>query len=105
MWARVKGRTENALLGLGFRGAYMFRPRFIQPVKGARSKTGWIQVLYTLLGPLIVLIAALARKRIVTTAILGQAMLQVAHSGYPKPVLEPADILEAAHPSPRHPDP
>src|SRR5215217_7256046 len=26
MWARVKGRVENALLRAGFRSAYMFRP-------------------------------------------------------------------------------
>ena len=29
MWARVKGATENALLALPFRAAYMFRPGFI----------------------------------------------------------------------------
>ena len=40
MWARVKGRTENALLRLPFRAAYMFRPGIIQPLHGARSKTG-----------------------------------------------------------------
>lgn len=31
MWARVKGKTENALLNLPFKAAYMFRPGFIQP--------------------------------------------------------------------------
>ena len=39
MWARVKGATENALLRLPFKAAFMFRPAFIQPLKGARSKT------------------------------------------------------------------
>jgi uncharacterized protein YbjT (DUF2867 family) len=41
MWARVKGRTENALLALPFTAAFMFRPGFIQPVNGVRSKTRW----------------------------------------------------------------
>lgn len=96
MWARVKGRTENALLGLGFRAAYLFRPGFIRPVKGVRSKTGWVQAIYTGLSPFIALAAALRPGRMVTTEIVGQAMLQVAAAGYPKPVLEPADILAAA---------
>jgi uncharacterized protein YbjT (DUF2867 family) len=39
MWARVKGKTENALLKLPFRAAYMFRPGIIQPLHGIRSKT------------------------------------------------------------------
>lgn len=49
MWARVKGRTENALLALG--RTYMFRPGFIQPVKGVHSKTAWYNLLYSLLSP------------------------------------------------------
>ncbi|MFT3953023.1 MAG: epimerase [Piscinibacter sp.] len=46
MWARVKGRTENALMRLPFRAAYMFRPGAIQPLHGIRSKTGWYRWLY-----------------------------------------------------------
>ena len=43
MWARVKGKTENDLLKLPFKAAYMFRPAGIQPLHGVRSKTGWVQ--------------------------------------------------------------
>ena len=32
MWARVKGATENALLRLPFKAAYMFRPGVIEHV-------------------------------------------------------------------------
>ena len=39
MWARVKGKTENALLRLPFKAAYMFRPGIIEPLHGAKSKT------------------------------------------------------------------
>jgi uncharacterized protein YbjT (DUF2867 family) len=31
MWARVKGATENALLALPFKAAFMFRPGYIHP--------------------------------------------------------------------------
>src|SRR5215469_12841962 len=52
MWARVKGETENALLGLGFKGAYMFRPGYIQPMHGIESKTKLYQRIYDGLSPL-----------------------------------------------------
>jgi nucleoside-diphosphate-sugar epimerase len=44
-WARI-GKTENALLRLPFKAAFMFRPGYIQPLKGIRSKTRWYQALY-----------------------------------------------------------
>jgi len=49
IWARVKGKTENALLGLPFKAAFMFRPGYIQPLRGLRSKTRWYQALYVCL--------------------------------------------------------
>lgn len=96
MWARVKGRTENDLLGLGFRAAYMFRPGFIQPVDGAPSKTAWVRAVYLVLGPVIGVSIRLLGRPLVTTTSMGLAMLAVTRHGYPKQVLEPADILKAA---------
>ena len=96
MWSRVKGRTENAVLALGFRGAYMFRPGYIQPVKGARSKTGWVNAAYTVLAPLTALLVAVFPRYIVTSAMIGQAMIQVTAEGYDTPILEPRDIVRAA---------
>ena len=46
MWARVKGKTENDLLRLPFKAAYMFRPAGIQPLHGIRSRTAWVQAIY-----------------------------------------------------------
>ena len=46
MWARVKGRTENALLALPFKAAYMFRPGIIQPLDGIQPKTASIRIAY-----------------------------------------------------------
>src|SRR5204863_5923892 len=53
MWARVKGKTENDLLRLPFKAAYMFRPAAIVPLHGIRSKTKLYQAFYTALGPLL----------------------------------------------------
>jgi uncharacterized protein YbjT (DUF2867 family) len=96
MWARIKGRTENHLLGLGFRGVYMFRPGYIHPVDGARSKTVWVRALYLVLGPIIARIMRARGRGMVTTTSMGQAMLAVTRHGYPTHILEPADILKAA---------
>ena len=92
MWARVKGRTENALLALPFRAAYMFRPGIVQPVEGARSSTTWYRALYALTGPALPLLRRAFPGQIVTTAELGRAMLAVARDGHARPVLEPQDI-------------
>lgn len=51
MWARVKGKTENTLIKMAFKKAYMFRPGFIQPLRGIKSKTNWYQWIYTIFKP------------------------------------------------------
>lgn len=92
MWARIKGKTENDLLKLPFRSAYMFRPGGIQPLHGVRSKTAWIQAIYAVTGPLWGLLNRFAPKYVTTTEKLGRAMIRAVRDGYPKPVLETADI-------------
>jgi uncharacterized protein YbjT (DUF2867 family) len=92
MWARVKGKTENALLRLPFRAAYMFRPGFIEPVHGARSKTAVYRAIYAVTKPLMPLLRSIFRNAILTTEEIGLAMLAVAKHGAPKPVLEVRDI-------------
>jgi uncharacterized protein YbjT (DUF2867 family) len=92
MWARVKGKTENDLLKLPFKAAYMFRPAGIQPLHGIRSKTGWVQAIYVGAAPLWSLLNRLAPTYMTTTEQVGRAMIKVAREGYPKPVLESDDI-------------
>jgi uncharacterized protein YbjT (DUF2867 family) len=92
MWARVKGRTENALLRLPFKAAYMLRPGLIIPMHGVRSKTRLYRVFYTVLGPLLPMIRSLFPRSVVTTEQVGRAMLRLARSGYSKHVLETADL-------------
>ena len=92
MWARVKGKTENDLLKLPFKAAYMFRPAGIQPLHGIRSKTGWVQAIYVAAAPLLSLLNRIAPKYMTTTEQVGRAMIKVARDGYPRPVLESEDI-------------
>jgi uncharacterized protein YbjT (DUF2867 family) len=92
MWARVKGKTENELLRLPFRAAYMFRPGVIVPLHGVKSKTKLYRVFYVLLGPLLPPLKALFPKYVTTTEQIGRAMLKVAKQGWPKSVLETSDI-------------
>jgi hypothetical protein len=95
MWARVKGRTENALLKLPFKAAYMFRPGFIQPLHGITSKTGLYRAIYTVIGPLSPVLSRLPGFA-TTTERLGRAMIAVAKKGYPKKILESSDINAVA---------
>jgi uncharacterized protein YbjT (DUF2867 family) len=92
MWARVKGRIENALLRLPFKGVYIFRPGAIRPLHGITSRTALYRVLYVLLAPFWPLLKALAPGSFTTTEQLGRAMVQAALEGAPKAILETPDI-------------
>src|SRR6202451_3825966 len=92
MWARVKGKTENDLLKLPFKAAYMFRPAGIQPLHGIRSKTAWVQAIYVTAAPLLSLLNRVAPNYMTTTEQVGRAMIKVAREGFAKPVLESEDI-------------
>jgi hypothetical protein len=96
MWARIKGKTENALMRMQFTAAYMFRPGFIEPLYGARSKTTAYRVFYMLTKPLLPLLRLAFPNYVLTTQQIGRAMLTVAKHGYPKQVLESKDIRAAA---------
>ena len=77
MWARVKGATENALLRLPFRAAYMFRPGVIRARHGIRSRTTSYRVLYAILWPFVVLAGAIAPNSLTSTDRIGRAMIAV----------------------------
>lgn len=92
MWARVKGKTENALMRLPFKAAFMFRPGVIQPMHGVRSKTPLYRIPYLILWPLMPWLRKRFPQYVTTTEQLGRAMIAVAKYGAPKSVLESADI-------------
>ena len=93
MWARVKGETENALLRLPFRAAYMFRPAYIHPAHGERSKSAMNRAFYSATGWLFPLLRRMFPRYVTTTEELGRAMLRVARDGATQTRLENADIV------------
>ena len=95
-WARVKGATENALLRLPFKAAYMFRPGVIVPLDGIQSKTPGYRIFYSVFGVLLPPLQRLFPRSMSTTRTLGLAMLEVARHGAKSPILRPADIHAAA---------
>jgi uncharacterized protein YbjT (DUF2867 family) len=88
MWARVKGKTENDLLKLPFKAAYMFRPALIQPMHGIKSRTTAYRVGYAIAAPLFPVLKALFPRYVTTTEDVGRAMLRVAKQGHPNSILE-----------------
>ena len=88
MWARVKGRTENALTRCGFRGVYNFRPGMMRAMRGQKNLPG----LYKALGWLFPIMRAVAPNQVSTLRDVGRAMIRCVTQGYPKPILEVRDI-------------
>lgn len=93
MWARVKGKTENDLLNMGFKQAYMFRPGIIIPLRGIRSRTRSYQFMYDYFTWLVKLVKALSPGSVVDTTIIGLAMINSMLKGYPSKILRPEDII------------
>src|ERR1700690_1378701 len=94
MWARVKGKTENEILRLPFRAAYVFRPAYIQPLHGIQSRTKLYRTLYVVIAQFYPLIRALAPGYTTATEQLGRAMIKVAKQGAAKHILESRDIAK-----------
>ena len=89
MWQRVKGRTEDALMALGFKGQYNFRPGFMEPVKGQKNVRWFFK-------PFIAILPHLIPKQSLTLDQVGQAMINTITRGYNKGVLEISDIKTLA---------
>jgi len=87
MWARVKGKTENDLMKLPFKGVYNFRPGVIKPFKGQKN----IKTIYKIFIPIF---TVLFSSKTLTLKQVGQAMINAVRNGYSKHVLEIADIRE-----------
>jgi len=94
MWARVKGRTENALLALPFSKAFMFRPGYIHPLKGTKTRTPVYNVFIALLKPFYFILKHL--KSVTDTVSIGHAMINCVTLGFEKQHLDPPDINELA---------
>jgi len=91
MWARVKGKTENALLAMPFKKTYMFRPGYIQPLKGIKSRTAWYNMIYFIFKPFYFILKPF-KGMVTNTESMGKAMIQAALHDYDKKIIESADI-------------
>ena len=96
MWARVKGKTENALLRVPFKAAYMLRRGFIEPLRGVRSRTPLYQAFYSVLGFLLPVLRRLAPDQMTTTVNVGRALIRLAAEGYASRIVLAADINRLA---------
>jgi uncharacterized protein YbjT (DUF2867 family) len=96
MWARVKRKTEEALLAMPFAEVYVFRPGMIRPLHGIKSRTRMYNALYPLIAPLIFVTELVAPRIVTDTERVGQAMLRIAKKGFSSKVLENPQINEAA---------
>jgi len=92
MWARVKGKTENDLLKLPFKAAYMFRAGYLHPTQGASNTHRY----YRVLSWIYPILRRLLPKHVSTLRELGVAMIRVSRAGYDKPILEVKDIVRLA---------
>lgn len=89
MWQRVKGKTENDLLKLGFKGAYSYRPGIMLPFPEQKNFKPVFKFL-------VKLIRVFAPKQTLTMKQVEQSMINVAEKGYSKTILEVTDIRETA---------
>jgi uncharacterized protein YbjT (DUF2867 family) len=88
-WARVKGKTENDLMKLPFKGVYNFRPGVMKHFPQQKN----VKALYK---PFIALASILVPKHMLTLKQVGQAMINAVNKGYEKHVLEIRDIRDLA---------
>ena len=96
MWARVRGKTENALLRMPFKAVYIFRPGLIQPLDGIQSKTKAYRLFYNAAKPLLPIFRWAFPGLISTTEYIGRAMILVAMRGYEKTILKTSDFNKIA---------
>ncbi|WP_079703581.1 NAD-dependent epimerase/dehydratase family protein [Daejeonella lutea] len=89
MWQRVKGKTEEDLMAIGFKGQYNFRPGLMKPVAGQRNVKGFFK-------PVIAVLSILIPNQTLTLHQVGEAMIHTITKGYDKQVLEISDIKTLA---------
>ena len=92
MWARIKGKAENAILAMPFKASYVVRPAFIQPLHGIRSRTKIYNLLYAVFAPFGFLLKMVAPGSYITTEQLGCVMIALAKAGSQRRVLESRDF-------------
>lgn len=95
MWARVKGKTENTLINMGFKATYMFRPGYIQPMKGVKSKTFWYDSLYMIFKPIYYILKHFPSSA-TNSKNMGKAMINLICNDAPSQILHNKEINQTA---------
>lgn len=85
MWARVKGKTENALMKMDFKKEYNFRPGFMKPTPGQKNAKSFYKLISGI-WPLLFPKASCKMEEV------GLSMINAVLLGYPKQTLEVKDI-------------
>ena len=93
MWPRVRGKTENKILSMGFQDAYIVRPAVIIPMDEIYSKTTSYRIMYSILKPVLPVFKLVVSNYVTTTRELGKVFLEVGRKGYSKKILESQDIV------------
>lgn len=92
MWARVKGKIENALAAMPFKAVYNLRPGFMKPVEGQQNVRSYykaIRFAYPFLKFCFPSYGCELKE-------LGTAMINTTEKGFDKKVLEVNDIIRAS---------
>jgi len=92
MWARVKGKTENDLLAMDFKDSYLFRPGYIQPLKGIRSNTKLYNAMYAVFKPLYPVFKIITPNSVTSTSQVGKSMINIVKHGYDNRIITSRDI-------------
>lgn len=90
MWARVKGKTENALSRMFPNRQHNFRPGIMKPLKEQKNLKGYnryVRILYPILSPFYPSCSIQA---------IGKAMINVSLKGHTGNILEVSDIKALA---------
>jgi len=96
MWARVKGAAENRLAAMPFRAVWLFRPGYVQPVKGVRSRTTLYNAAYAAVGWLYPVLRRVAPRLVTNTENVGLALIRAARDGAPSKIIDNAGINDLA---------
>ncbi len=96
MWSRIKGAAEEYLKTKNFRSLGLFRPGYIQPKKGATSKTVLYRVIYVFVSWLYPLFKALGPNSVTSTVEIGKAMINSSLDFEGTMIFNPKEINEWA---------
>ena len=96
MWARVKGKTENDIMKMGFKQVFAYRPGAIIPKRGVEPSDKLYKFLVNNLTWLLKGIKMVAPNFVVDTQQIGLSMIHASQKGYSQNIINPKDIIALA---------